>query len=199
MRTRPRLRYLTLCLAFALAGQSQATMLKQLNLQELAASAEKVFRGRVVGIETTTVTAGGGQLPVTIYRLKVGEQFKGAFASPKGEAVIEVRMIGTAKARGPVNGQQRLSPFHDVPQLAMGQEYVLFTTRPSSVGLSTTVGLGQGAFKVDSTTKDESTVNAFGNQGLNARLGAPVLPASGPVAYTTFATAIRAVLTQVRP
>ena len=48
----------------------------------------------------------------------------------------------------------------------MGREYLLFTTRPSQVGLSTTIGLGQGAFLIDDAGKEELTANAFGNMGL---------------------------------
>ncbi len=199
MHTQKRPWALALGLAGLLVGSAQATTLKQLNLKDLATSADKVFRGTVVSIDTTTVKAGGADLPVTVYRLKVTEQFKGTFSAPKGEPVVEVRMIGTHKVQGQVAGQQRLSVFRDVPRLTMGEEYVLFTTSPSRVGLSTTVGLGQGAFKVDASTKEERTVNGYGNQGLNARLVTALLPDSGPVPYTRFATALRAVLTEVKP
>jgi hypothetical protein len=81
----------------------------------------------------------------------------------------------------------------------MNGEYVLFTTRPSSVGLSTTVGLGQGAFRIVDTGKNEEAVNAFNNVGLRrglARSAVPSLPESGPISYPQLAAAIRNVLSE---
>ena len=46
---------------------------------------------------------------------------------------------------------------------------MLFTTRPSWIGLCTTVGLGQGAFDIYGAGKGEEAVNAFGNRGPGRR------------------------------
>lgn len=184
--------------SFALPGN--ATMLRQMSLRDLATNADKVFRGVVVGIDTTTVRAGGSDLPVTIYRLKVGEEFKGSFNAPKGEPVVELRMLDTSKSVARTGNATRLSRFSDLPRLQMGQDYVLFTTRPSSIGLSTTVGLGQGAFSIQSGTKEEMTVNAFGNANLApARTAAAQdLPRTGAMPYAELAQAIRQVMTEVK-
>ena len=42
-----------------------------------------------------------------------------------------------------------------MPQLAVGRTYLVFTTQPSEIGLSTTVGLGQGAFRINQVGKQE--------------------------------------------
>lgn len=185
--------------SFVLPGN--ATMLRQMTLNDLATRADKVFRGVVVGIDSTTVRAGGSDLPVMVYRMKVVEAFKGSFDAPKGEPVIEIRMLGVTKRATQVGNAQRLSTMQDLPTLAMGQDYVLFTTRPSAIGLSTTVGLGQGKFSIEAGTKEELTANTFGNAGLAGRQAAPAatlspdvhLPRSGAVPYADLARAIRQV------
>ena len=69
---------------------------------------------------------------------------------------------------------------------------MVFTTPPSSVGLSTTVGLGQGAFKIyRSADRQEMAVNEINNAGLSSTI-------DGPVTYTTLADAIRQQLRYVR-
>lgn len=178
-----------------LAPAASATTLVHMNLKDLATRADRIFRGTVVGVDTGTVRAGGGDLPTIVYRLRVDEAFKGQYAEHKGHSVAEVRMVG---AKGPVEAGsvRRLSALRDVPQLQMGREYVLFTTRPSSVGLSTTVGLGQGAFTILGAGKDAEAVNAFNNLGLARGLDASILPGRGPVPYARLAQAIRAVLNQ---
>lgn len=183
--------------SFALPGN--ATMLRQMSLADLATRADRVFRGRVVGIDSTTVHAGGSDLPVTVYRLKVGEEFKGAFDAPKGEPVIEVRMLSANKGAAPSGNAKKLAALSDLPQLAMGGEYVLFTTRPSAIGLSTTVGLGQGAFAIQSGTKEELVANAYGNAGLaRGKAAAADLPRGGAIPYAQLAQAIRQAVAEVQ-
>jgi hypothetical protein len=182
-----------------LSTAAHATSLVQMNLKDLATRSDKVFRGTVLSAKPGTVSAGGGTLPTVIYRLKVDETFKGDFAAGKagGDNVVEVRMVGALKD-GPAQAgaPRRLSVFRDVPRLAVGQDYVLFTTRPSSIGLSTTVGLGQGAFSIIDAGKDEHAVNAYNNLGLGRGMPQSVLPSRGPVSYARLARAIRAVLSE---
>ena len=182
-----------LLVSFALPGN--ATMLRQMTLRDLATRADKVFRGVVVGIDSTTVRAGGSDLPVLVYRLKVAEEFKGSFDAPKGAPVVELRMLGLAKSNAQVGAQKKLSILRDMPQLEMGRDYVLFTTRPSTIGLSTTVGLGQGAFAIQSGAKEELVSNAFGNAGLDQRRAATAAsqPRPGQMTYAQLARAIREV------
>jgi hypothetical protein len=184
-----------LLLAFALPAN--ATMLRQMTLVDLATRADKVFRGRVVGIDSTTVRAGGSDLPVMVYRLKVDEVFKGQFDAPKGEPVVELRMIASSKATRQVGNFRKLSVLRDLPQLEMGRDYVLFTTRPSAIGLSSTVGLGQGAFTIVPGSKGELVANAFGNAGLTR--SEDTAPRAGSMPYAQLKQAIRNVLTQVKP
>jgi hypothetical protein len=168
-------------------------MLK-MDLSELTTRADKIFRGTVIDIQQGTIEAGGGELPAVTYRLRVDDMFKGQATEVKGDkAVIEIRMVGSlTHAKADENGNQRLSLFRDVPKLRMGGDYVLFTTAESPIGLSVTVGLGQGAFSVYSVdgARDQFTaVNEFNNAGLG-------LNGEGPVGYDKLSAAINALLGQ---
>jgi hypothetical protein len=179
-----------------MAAPAGATTLTQMNLADLAGRADKVFRGTVLTVKADTVEAGGGRLPVVVYRLRVDEAFKGDFGDGSQKGVVEIRMVGDAKDAKPAS-VRRFSLWRDVPRLERGQDYVLFTTPPSRIGLSTTVGLGQGAFRILGAAKEEQAVNAFGNAGLGR--GMPKVPfrtPGGPVPYAELARAIRAVLGQ---
>ena len=131
------------------------------------------------------------------YRLSVDEAFKGDFPPVKsgGPAVVEIRMVGTKDAAAS-GATRRLPVLRDVPRLVKGQDYVLFTTEPSRIGLSTTVGLGQGAFVLVGGGKEQVAVNAFNNTGLARGLRAGLLPRGGPVPYGQLAQAIRSVLAE---
>src|SRR5262245_46068748 len=167
MRASIRSGGLAIAASLGLASAAQSTMLLQMNLKDLSTRADKIFRGTVIAVDTGTVRAGGADLPTVTYRLRVGEAFKGQF-DVKGEPYVELRMVGTFKDAGSSAAVRHLSVLRDVPRLEMGREYVLFTTRPSSIGLSTTVGLGQGAFTIVGQGNDkEAAVNAFDNVGLN--------------------------------
>ena len=188
---------LLLLAALGLASGARATTLTQMSLRDLARNAGRIFRGTVVAVDTGTVQAGGGALPIVTYRLSVDEAFKGDFTPVKagGPTVVEIRMVGTKAAR--TSGTTRRLPvLWDVPRLVKGQEYVLFTTEPSRIGLSTTVGLGQGAFVLMGGGKEQLAVNAFNNSGLGRGLRAGLLPGGGPVPYGQLAQAIRAVLAE---
>ena len=85
-------------------------------------------------------------------------------------------MIRPSKAPqvGPV---RRLSAFDDLPRFEQGHDYLILATTPSAAGLSTTVGLGQGAFKVGGKVGQEIAVNGNNNIGLYAGMNvAPVGP-----------------------
>jgi hypothetical protein len=188
---------LTLATALLAAGTSADTvMVLQMNLKDLATRADKIYRGTVVGIDRTTVRVGGGELPAVVYRLRVGEVFKGEIDSRGREPVIELKMVSQAKVVGRSGSMRHASVLPEMPRLDMGEDYVLFTTRPSSVGLSTTVGLGQGAFTIAGSGKDEAAVNAQNNLGLGRDLRRSGLPPRGPVSYAQLAQAIRSVLSE---
>jgi hypothetical protein len=172
---------LALCALVPLT-QAGATMLMHFDLAALTDRADRIFRGTVIDVEQSSIEAGGGELPMVIYRLRVEESLKGDADVVKGdEAYVEIRMVGSIKDDAPQGDLVQFDMFRDVPRLRMGSDYLLFTTLPSEIGLSTTVGLGQGAFAVYSQDKEDWAVNQFDNAGLGVGGGGAV-PYAGLVA-----------------
>ncbi|MGB9605813.1 MAG: hypothetical protein ACP5U2_15090 [Bryobacteraceae bacterium] len=125
----------TACLATLVAGitawVAPATTLERLSLEEMAAKATSIIRGRV----TTSWCAARGPLIYTHYKVQVIESWKGAASSE-----IEVVVPGGAA------GGLRQS-FAGTPKLSQGAEYVLFLWTGSS-GLTQILGFTQGVFDV---------------------------------------------------
>jgi hypothetical protein len=160
------------------APLADATTLLRLDLEQLAERAGKIFRGTVLDIRTGTVEAGGGALPTVTYVMRVDESFKGEFKGEDGQATTEITMVGSIKERlVQAGGAQRFSVLPEIPRLELGGDYLLFTTPESAIGLSTAVGLGQGAFSIRVQNRQEYAVNALNNENLG-------LPSAGPVLYS---------------
>ena len=184
-------------LFLASAPAADATTVTQMNLADLAGRAGRIFRGTVVAVDEGTVAAGGGEVPTVIYRLRVTDALKGAYVTEGARRFAEVRMVGRVKHDDTVGKPRRVSPLGALPALEMGREYLLFTTTPSRVGLSTTVGLGQGAFRILGEGEEAAAVNAFANAGLFDRMADPRasrLSGAGPVPYADLASSIRALV-----
>src|SRR5262245_59632016 len=81
-----------LCLS-ASAGLEASTVM-QLNLGESVQRADLIYRGTVLSVKADTVEVGGGQLPITVYRLRVDESFRGDFTEVKGMRIAELRTLG---------------------------------------------------------------------------------------------------------
>ena len=161
-----------------------------MDLEAMTERADKIFRGTVLDFTAGTVTAGGGAIPTVTYRLRVDESFKGEADMVKEDVqIVEIKMVGTIKPQPAAGDVQRLSVLRDIPRLQVGSDYLLFTTAPSSAGLSTTVGLGQGAFRVFSRNKEDFAVNAYQNVGLG-------FSGTGPVSYSELTASIQAALAE---
>lgn len=175
-----------------LAAQVQATMTLQMNLEEMTTRAGKIFRGTVIDVKADTIEAGGAELPMLTYRFLVSDMYKGSPNEVRGDkAIVVVRMIGNLKS-GPTRtegGLVKFGGFRDAPQLKPGGDYLLFTTRESSIGLSVPVGLGQGAFKVFNADGEMQAVNEFNNAGLG-------INGAGPVSYVELGARISALVGQ---
>jgi hypothetical protein len=197
-------RVLVAGLALALApigvAHLQAANVQHMTLRDLVARADRIVRGTVIAKDETTVTAGGGSLPATRYRIRVAETLKGAAAAG---SVIEVQLLSAPKS-APAGALRRGTILQDLPQFTVGEEYLLVLTRPSAIGLSTTVGLKQGAFELRGRDSSEVAVNGANNIGLLdepaagalSRSATPARPRSGPIPYAALASEIRALVTQ---
>lgn len=177
----------------ALATTAGATTLLQMNLEQLTGRAARIFRGTVLSVQHGSLNVGGGTLPTVTYRIRVDEAFKGDFPPIKGDLrVVEIRMVTELKSSSG-GAARRVSLLRDLPQLEVGRNYLLFATQPSSAGLSTTVGFGQGTFNIQGVGKDETAVNQV--QNLELFRGTPTGGASrGPVQYAELASRIRALV-----
>lgn len=181
---------------FGIASVSSANV-QHLTLKELVARADRIVRGTVIDQDDTMVTAGGGSLPATLYRITVAEALKGAV---KAGDTIEVRLLARPKVAA-ASQFRRGTLLQDLPEFETGREYLFILTRPSAVGLSTTVGLRQGLFELRGRSNEALAVNGANNLGLfgepaaaartrtaqTARPGGP-----GPLPYVTLANEIRA-------
>ncbi len=157
------------------AFSAQASMLERLSFDDLSSRADKIFRGRVIDVEQGTKAIGGGEIPIVTYRIRVAEMLKGSADLEKdGRQVMEITMAGSIKNESANDGLMHFSIFRDVPKFERGREYVLFMTPRSSAGLSTPVGLGQGAFDILTTAKEDMAVNQFNNIGLGVSEGEPM-------------------------
>ena len=202
MRRRCSARFVVLAaLSLMVSTALHASTVMQLNLGEMVQRADRIYRGTVISVTAGTVAVGGGQLPTVTYRLRVDESFRGEFVSVKGIRIAELRMLGKLAPvqRGVMRSVVALPR---MPELAVGQSYLVMTTRPSAIGLSTTVGLGQGCFRISQVGKEELVANEVNNLGLfrdmappadaraQARAAAPA-PAGGPISYADLAGRIR--------
>lgn len=190
-------------LMLAVSLSAHASTVLQLNLGQMVQRADRIYRGTVISATAETVSVGGGQLPTTVYRLRVDEAFRGEFTDVKGVRIAELRMLGKM---APVQAGtlRRASLLPRMPDLQVGQTYLVLSTRPSAIGLSTTVGLGQGLFHITQVGKDEQAINEAGNRGLFRDM--PQVPATGlrtaapgavagPLPYGELAGRIRGLVT----
>jgi hypothetical protein len=171
------------------AAVAEGSNVAHMNLRDLVTRADRIVRGVVLESNEATVEAGGGSLPVTVYRIRVDEALKG---SVRAGDVIEVRLLSQPKqsASGPY---RRASLLRDLPQFAVARDYLFVLTRPSAIGLSTTVGLRQGIFELRGRPGQETAVNGANNVGLFTGMARSAV-AAGPLTYSALAREIRALL-----
>lgn len=154
-------------------------LVRQMSFAELCDNADKIFRAKVMTTSVGTVQVGGAELPTVTYGLEVVESFKGSYGLTKGDTTyVEVTMLGTLKPGG-INAAGKVSTLPELPRLQAGEEYLLMTTAPSAIGLSTTVGLTQGCYHINAKT--EMASNGAGMAG---------------VAYSALADELRSALGQ---
>jgi hypothetical protein len=175
-------------LACALATADASNVL-HMTLRDLVARGDRIVRGTVLAADEGTVPAGGGNLPIVTYRIRVDEALKGSVAA--GD-VIEVRLLSSMK-QAASGSLRRATLLRDLPKFSVGRDYLFVLTRPSPIGLSTTVGLGQGVFELRGRPGQELAVNEANNMGLFSG-SQGTAAASGPVAYSSLVKEIRTLL-----
>jgi hypothetical protein len=138
-------------LAGLLSGLSLASQVRQVNLEEMTRRAARIFSGRCIQTSVEYDASLGRHITVATFRVR---------RAVKGVAgdTVTVRMLG--------GGAPGDSPA-GVPQYRRGDEVVLFLYGESALGLSSTVGLGQGSFKVLTDKQGRRVaLNDAGNRNL---------------------------------
>lgn len=193
MRTLAKFLALSAAAGLLVVSPLMATILKQMNLEDLAGNANRIFSGTVIEVDKGSIEVGGGTLPTVTYRVLVDMSFRGDFLDKGGRQVADFRMLAdVAPSR---SGEMvRYSALPKMPEIEMGKRYLFFTTAPSAVGLSTTVGLGQGCFRISGEPGEELLVNEYDNMGLFRGMSVSAMPERGPIAFTSLAQQINALL-----
>ena len=170
--------------------ESMPVVVKQMNLDDITASAQYIFAGRCLSSESRYDPDTGRE--VFFVKFSVAQMIK-------GEEVDEItfKMSKVAVDIG------------SVPTFTSGDEVILFLYGRSDVGFTSPVGLAQGAFSVlSSSTGEKVVVNGNNNthlfQGIDttkyakrasgasfsAALDRVVPHQSGPINYQTFITVV---------
>lgn len=145
------------------AGALHAATAVQMNLEQMVTNSERVFVGTVLDVTESRKQVGGGEVPAITYLIKVSDSFKGEFQELKGERFTEVTMIGSLK-----HYQDGHHPIADFPMLQVGSEYLLMVAPAGPIGLTATMGLGQGCFSITGDDTDKVALNGANNVGLFA-------------------------------
>lgn len=151
---------LALGLAAPLASAQGCVMTVPMNLEALVDGAERIAVGECVSAETRTVSLAGGEIAATRYTFTLEEGIRGA----TGET-LSFEQFG---APGSLAG---------LPVFMPGERYLLLISAPGAPGgLTSTVGLDQGAFRF---VPDEETGGARLLNGRdNAELFSGLTPAA---------------------
>jgi hypothetical protein len=127
--------------------QAAATSVLPVSLQRMAKSAETIFHGAAIENEVRLDPASGRVATYTSF--KVIEVIKG---NP-GETHT-IKQIG-----GQLPGNNVRQVIHGVPRFAVGEEYVLFLPKASSMGFASPIGLSQGKFDIRKRNGDTLVSN----------------------------------------
>ncbi len=122
------------------------------NLEQMVDAANRIFVGKVIDAMEDYVYAAGGEIPVTVYTFEVDEVLRGDIGN-----TLTIQQVGH---RSDVFGR-------GMPRYEVGKTVILFLHADSQYGLTSPVGLGQGAFqvKMDGPVK-VSVSNSRQNRGL---------------------------------
>jgi hypothetical protein len=116
--------------------QAAATSVLPVSLQRMATTAELIFHGRAISNEVKLDEASGRVATFTTFEI---------IELVKGEAgpTHTIKQIG-----GQLSGSNVRQVIHGVPRFSIGEEYVVFLPKASSLGFASPIGLAQGKFNV---------------------------------------------------
>ena len=170
----------------------RATSVKIVNLSEMVQASNRVFHGRCLSAREITHSNG---LPIVEYTFLVTDGLKGTV---EGEKVV-FRQVQGFGARG--------FGIAGLPAFRKGQDLVLFLAADSRIGLTSPIGLSQGAFSVFEDRRGKlAIVNGFRNLNLTHELEpsrlhkmclehsqAELLGNQGPISLQALSEAVRTI------
>lgn len=181
---------LALLLATTLA--SATTSRREINVVDLVANSELILRGTVVNLTDGIDNRG---IPYTEVTLHVSDAIRGQVSGD-----YTFRQFGLLKPRDMGNGQTNLmvTPA-GWATYTKGEETILFLNKHAAwTGLQTTVGLGQGKFKVSmaGATNQANNVGLFKNisidpTALGTKEERAMLTQQGPVNVNAFVSLVK--------
>jgi hypothetical protein len=147
----------------------------QFNLEEMVATADKVFIGKCTNVKETEEMIAQGMMPVTYYTFTVSEKIKGDIPQ-----TFTFKQLGhqprkfnkaTNKEVVPLIGGKIADPdtfiVHGMSNYHVGDEMMLMLIPNYMADLTYPVGLYQGAFYVTRTSTGKPIVkNSINNRGL---------------------------------
>ncbi|HQH80230.1 MAG TPA: hypothetical protein PK599_02420 [bacterium] len=181
-----------LCISlFAIFVADAATILP-VNLEEMVAGSDVVFRGRCLGVAPKRLPNG---IFATKYTFEISEVLKGDIREE-----LEFTQVGGSLS----NSKKFNAPYiYGLPLYKVGSDYLVFLSEETSMGLRAPVGLQQGAFKV-SIAADGSVkvLNGRGNKNLltgavgtslakSIEFSGASAPTSGPIDYSLLSDLVR--------
>ena len=142
---------ITLCfcliLSICTALPAAATSLLPLSLEQLSTRADLIFYGKVISNEVKKDTQ-SGQI-ATFTEFEVIDAIKGSVGSKHS-----IKQIGGFDK----NSNTRLM-IRGVPKFIIGEEYVVFLPKKSSLGFCSPLGLHQGSFSVQTENGEKIISN----------------------------------------
>ena len=181
-----------LAMLFGTTVANATTTLREVNLVDLVANSELILRGTVTNV-TDGIDSRG--IPYTEVTLHVADAIRGQVAND-----YTFRQFGLLKPRDMGNGMTNLmvTPA-GWATYTKGEETILFLNKKAAwTGLQTTVGLGQGKFKVFMATAVNQSNNAglFKNVSIQPNLlgtkeQRALLTQQGPVNVNAFVSLVK--------
>lgn len=188
------------------ASSSLSTEVAHRNIRQLCDLSQRIFIGKCISA-TESFAPGSGLPAYTEYTFQVIQSIKGNLGS-----AITFRQFGL---RGPRRISEDLAYAGRIPGMPIyeeGKEYALFLIGDSRLGLTSPVGLFQGAFLViEDAHGNRMLVNGINNVGLfkelsadQMKLRAGLSPAEkalfsmpkGPISYDAFNSLVKKIVNE---
>ena len=164
LRTLPLILATLLVVTFC-RSDAYASSVKVSNLESMVQSAGEVFVGTCLAVQPSQIKFQGQFLPVTRYRFWVSESLKGG--SSKEHILVQMGWPSSlTQSRGNTTSRLPLV-FDGMPEYMVGREYILLLTAPSTLGLSSPIGMQQSVF--------QSWEDKFGNKSWESQIAQPEL------------------------